>query len=113
MTTVFLTSASTSPFSTPSDFGVTAPSGPSSLTHFDGTNGSTSFPDATGNIVWTRTGSSPPVLDTSQSKFGSASLLVNGPSGGALGGLSGNNSSITQFGTGDFTIDFWVRFTSL
>ena len=91
MTTVFLTSASTSPFTTPVDFAVTAPTGPASLTHFDGTNGSTSFPDDSGNMIWLRSGTTPPVVDTSQSKFGGASGHFQ-----AAGRLVGNGSGAAR-----------------
>jgi len=48
-------------------------------------------------------------IDTAQSKFGGASGLFDG-SGDYL---STPDSDDWNFGTGDFTIDFWVRFNSL
>ena len=48
-------------------------------------------------------------ISTAQSKFGGASGLFNG--NGAY--LSTPDSADWYFGTGDFTIDFWVRFNAL
>jgi len=48
-------------------------------------------------------------ITTAQSKFGDASGLFNG--NGAY--LSTPDSADWYFGTGDFTIDFWVRFNVL
>jgi hypothetical protein len=48
-------------------------------------------------------------IDTSQSEFGGAS----GSFDGTNSYLSTPDSSDWNFGTGDFTIDFWVRFNSL
>jgi len=47
-------------------------------------------------------------IDTSQSEFGGASDLFDGTDGY----LSVPDSNDWYFGTGDFTIDFWVRFVS-
>jgi hypothetical protein len=48
-------------------------------------------------------------IDTSQSKFGGAS----GSFDGTNSYLSASDSNDWYFGTGNFTIDFWVRFNSL
>jgi len=48
-------------------------------------------------------------IDTAQSKFGGASGLFDG----AGDYLSLADSADWYFGTGDFTIDFWVRFNAL
>lgn len=80
------------------------------LTHFDGSDGSTSFVDDSGGDesgnrrVVTYNGDAH--IDASQSKFGGGSIF--------LGGVVGDNISIPDsddwaFGTGDFTIDFWAR----
>jgi hypothetical protein len=78
------------------------------LLHCNGVDGSASFIDdeitpksvtAYGNAQ----------IDTTQSKFGGASGLFNG-----VGDyLTLADSTDWDFGTGDFTIDFWVRFNSL
>ena len=78
------------------------------MLHCNGVDGSTSFPDDSGegqtvSVVGTAE------VDTAQSKFGGASLICDG---------SGASLSVTDFseldlGTNDFTFDFWVRFASL
>lgn len=72
----------------------------SMLMHFDGTNGSTTFTDESGK-TWARMdGASTSQLDTSHSKFGTASLR----------GLNNNDSVSTAshadflFGSGDFNV---------
>lgn len=75
------------------------------LMHFDGTNGSTSFPDVYGHTTSFNGGAQ---ISTAQSEFGGASALFNG-----------TNSNVTvtpssgdlNFGTGDFTVEFWFRYT--
>jgi len=77
------------------------------LLHMDGTDGATSFPDsavATHNV--TAIGNAQ--VDTAQSKFGGASALFNG-SGDYL---TVPDSDDWAFGTGYFTIDFWVRYNN-
>jgi hypothetical protein len=75
------------------------------LLHLDGTNGGTTFTDSSSNnVTMTRVGS--PVLSTSISKFGNASVLYTG----GTQGLSTPFSSLFTFGTGDFTIEFWMYF---
>lgn len=74
------------------------------LLHFDGTNGSTTFTD---NSSFSRT---PTVvgnaqISTAQSVFGGASGLFDG-SGDYL---SFAGSTDWDFGTGDFTIECWIR----
>lgn len=72
-----------------------------SLLHFDGTDGSTNFIDETGKI-WTRSGSAQ--IDTDRSKFGGASGLF-----GASGDyITTPNTADHQFGSGDFTIEFFL-----
>lgn len=73
------------------------------LLHFDGADGSTVFVDETGS-AWTRAGSSQ--ISDAQSVFGGASLLSSGRI------YNSTNRSSRAFGTGDFTIEFFVRFSS-
>lgn len=77
-----------------------------SLLHFDGTDGSTTFTDEKGK-TWTAGGNAQ--LDTAQQKFGTASLLLDG-SGDYV--TSADHADF-EFGSGDLTIEMWVRFTSL
>jgi hypothetical protein len=71
-----------------------------SLLHFDGTDGSTTFDDEKGKI-WTPTGAVE--LDTSVKQFGSASGSFNG------GYLSSPNSVDWDIGSGNYTIEAWIR----
>lgn len=71
--------------------------------HFDGTDGSTTFTDQKGH---TFTGAGNAQLDTAQFKFGTASLLLDG-TGDYL--TSADNAD-WALGSGDFSIDLWVRF---
>ena len=72
------------------------------LMHMDGTDGSTAFTDVKGN-TFTPAGNAQ--IDTSQSKFGGASGLFDGSgdyfTSGAITGM--------PLGTGDFTVEFFVR----
>lgn len=74
------------------------------LLHFDGTNGSTSFPDDTGR-VWTRSGDAQ--ISTTNPRFGTGSARFDG-SGDFIETPTNNGLA---FGTGAFTIEFWIRFT--
>jgi YD repeat-containing protein len=80
-----------------------------SLLHMNGTDGSTTFTDnATGGThTWTAYGNAQ--IDTAQSKFGGASVLFDG-NGDYIGSA---DSADWTFGTGDFTIDFWVKINDL
>lgn len=71
------------------------------LLHFDGTNGGTSFPDETGRTWTPNTGVT---TSTVQQKFGTASALFNG----STGYLDAASSLDFAFGTGDFTIEFFM-----
>lgn len=75
------------------------------LMHMNGEDGSSTFADEAGHTV-TPYGA---VIDTDQSKFGGASGLFDGENDYAV--ISDSNDF--DFGTGDFTIDFWVRFSAL
>lgn len=78
----------------------------SALLHFNGSNGSTTFTDSgPGARTFTAFGNAQ--LSTSGPKFGTASLLLDG-SGDYL---SSSANAAYDFGTGDFTIEFWVNFT--
>lgn len=74
------------------------------LLHFDGANGSTSILNATGSKAWVRGGDAQ--ISTAQSKFGGASLLLDG-TGDYVAATTG--LSDYAYGTGDFTFDIWVR----
>ncbi|MFH0831354.1 MAG: LamG domain-containing protein [archaeon] len=78
------------------------------LLHMDGSDASTTFTDSSiyGKLV-TAVGNAQ--LDTAQSKFGGASGLFDGTGDY----LSIPDSADWAFGTGDFTIDTWVRFNVL
>lgn len=74
------------------------------LMHLDGSNNGTSFLDQCGNTI-TLQGS--PVTSTAQFKFGTASLSLNGSSA-----LKVADSARIVPGTGDFTIEAWIRPTA-
>lgn len=80
----------------------------SSLLHFDGADGSTTFTDQTGK-TWTANGSAQ--IDTAQSKFGGASLL--GYNGSAYSQVETNSHTDFDFGTDDFTVEWWQRWNSM
>lgn len=71
----------------------------------DGTNGSTTFTDMKGKTVTANGNAS---ISTAQSKIGGASAYFDG----AGDYLSFTNSADFAFGTGDFTVEFYARFTS-
>jgi hypothetical protein len=75
-----------------------------SLQHFNGADGSTTFTDQKG-ISWVSTGD--PELDTAQSVFGGAALHLDGNDY-----ITSTDASLA-WGTGDFTIECWVRFSAL
>ena len=76
------------------------------LLHFDGTDGSTTFTDVIGN-TWTAVNQAQ--LDTAQSRFGSASLLVDGTDDRA----TTPDSASWDFGSGDFTVECFIRPTGV
>lgn len=76
------------------------------LLHLDGSDGAQTLTAATGQVV-TFVGTAQ--LDTAQQKFGTASLLLDGDSDY----VTIPDSANWHFGTGDFTIDLWVRFNDL
>lgn len=75
------------------------------MLHLDGADGSTAITDETGKTV---TANGNAQIDTAQSQFGGASGLFDG--NGDY--LTLADSDDWYFGTGDFTIDFWVRFNN-
>lgn len=77
------------------------------LLHCDGADGSTTFIDSSpsGKSV---TANGNAQIDTAQYKFGGASALFDGTGDY----LSLADSADWAFGSGDFTIDFWVRFNT-
>jgi hypothetical protein len=90
------------------DSGIVTPTDPFfssvvALLHMNGADGSTTFTDVTGK-TWTALNNAQ--IDTAQSKFGGASGLFDG------GDDSVRQAGSTDFnyGTGDFTIEFFIRF---
>jgi hypothetical protein len=77
------------------------------MLHGDGADASTTITDSSssGKTV-TPVGTAQ--IDTAQSKFGGASILLDGNSDY----LSIADSADFNFGSGDWTIDFWVRFVA-
>jgi hypothetical protein len=79
------------------------------LIHANGTDNSTAFTDDNGvrnQIGISAIGNAQ--VSTAQSKFGGASLLLDG-----TGDYLKANGFTSDFGTGDFTIETWVRFNSV
>lgn len=68
------------------------------------TNGSTTFTDSSDN-AFTCTAEGQAQHSTAEAKFGSSSMLFDG----AGDGVSVPNNAAWQFGTGDFTIEFWFN----
>jgi hypothetical protein len=75
------------------------------LLHGDGTDGSTSFPDAS-IFPKTITVNGSAQVDTAQSKFGGASMLFTAASSDWLASV---NNADYDFYTTDWTVDFWIR----
>ena len=76
------------------------------LLHCDGEDASTTITDELGHTV---TAAGNAQLDTAQYKLGTASLLCDGTNDYAYAA----DSDDWDFGTGDFTIQFFVRFNSV
>jgi hypothetical protein len=92
--------------------GVAAVAGPDpyfanvgALLHLDGANASTTFTDVKGK-TWTAPGAGK--LTTATKKFGTAALDATTATGGYIRTPA---HSDFNFGTGDFTIEFWYAFT--
>ena len=77
------------------------------MCHFDGTN--TTFVDQIDNVNHAITPNGNITQTNAQSKFGGKSAVSAGP-GDYISILDSDDWS---FGTGDFTVDCWVRFTDL
>jgi hypothetical protein len=77
------------------------------MLHMNGTDASTTFTDSSLSPK-TVTANGNAQIDTAQSKFGGASGLFDGTGDY----LSTPNSADFDFGSGDFTIDFWMRISS-
>jgi len=75
-----------------------------SLLHFNGANNSTTFTDQKGK-TWSPLGS--PVIKTDQSLFGGSSGYF------IAAAIESSASSDWAFGTGDFTVELWVRANDL
>jgi hypothetical protein len=73
------------------------------LLHLDGADGDITFTDSATAKVVSRGGGA--YINTAQSKFGTASLLLDGTDDY----ISTADHADWNFGTGNFTIDFWVR----
>jgi hypothetical protein len=76
------------------------------LLHMDGADASTTFTDETGK-TWSPVGTAQ--IDTAQKEFGSGSGLLDGNSDYIT---TPDNADFT-FGSGNFTLDFWVMFGSV
>lgn len=76
--------------------------------HANGANGSTTFTDSSSNN-YTVTPGADAKISTAQYKFGSSSALFDGTGDY----LSLADSDDWNFGTGDMTLDFWVRFNTI
>ena len=78
------------------------------LLPFDGSNAATTTNDES-NSTHSVTFAGGAQISTAESKFGGSSLYLNGDSGTKL---TISQSSDFDFGTGDFTVEFWIK-TSL
>lgn len=78
-----------------------------SLLHFEGANGSPTFTDQTGK-TWTRFYDAQ--ISTAQYKFGSASMRVY--AGSNLSMIETGSHADFDFGTGDFTVEWWQLWNS-
>jgi hypothetical protein len=75
------------------------------LLHFSGTNGSTTFIDSSSNAI-TVTGYNGAQISTAQSKFGGSSAYFDGSNDYLL---TASSLVPLQMGTGDFTIEAFIR----
>ena len=79
------------------------------LLHMNGSNNSTTFVDNSKNAgINTITTNGNVAISTAQSKFGGASAVFDGTGDY----LSISNNSLYNFGTGDFTVEFWIYINS-
>jgi len=77
------------------------------LLHCNGVDESTTFTDDSASSH-TITANGDAQIDTAQKKFGTGAILLDGTGDY----LSIPDSSDWDFGSGDFTIDFWIRFNA-
>lgn len=77
------------------------------MCHCDGADASTTFTDSSSN-AFTATAVGNAQIDTAQSKFGGASGLFDGTGDRVHIG----DTALLDVGTGDFTVDMWVRFNA-
>ena len=76
------------------------------LLHMDGTNNSTTFTDSSVNGL-TVTATNGAAISTTESKFGGASGFFDGSNDY----LNIATNSLLNFGAGDWTVEFWMRYT--
>lgn len=81
------------------------------LLHMDGADGSTTFTDASPSARGNATVNGHAQVDTGQSVFGGASLLLDG-SGDYLSYANSADWNLGAAGSGNFTIDFRLRFAA-
>jgi len=85
---------------------VTVPNADPLVFNFDGVDGSTSISSSSGNLV-TATLYGTAALDTSNKKFGTASLYLDGPPNDPAGDWI--TYDLPQaFGLGNFCVEFWI-----
>lgn len=78
------------------------------LLHYDGTNNSTTFTDSSSSAR-TLTAVGNAKLTTAQQKYGTASGVFDGTGDY----VTAPSSTDWNFGTGDFTVETWIRFNAL
>lgn len=80
------------------------------LLHCNGDNGATSFPDSSSSQK-TMTANGNAQVNTSQSKFGGASLALNiSTTGGYLTSTDNSDWDIFSVSSNSHTVDFWAKF---
>jgi hypothetical protein len=78
------------------------------LCGFEGADGSTTFVDES-SVGRTLTGAgSTPEIDTAQFKFGSSSLLLDGPNGR----VTADDAADLELGSGHFTLECFARWSA-
>lgn len=80
------------------------------LLHMDGTNGSTAFVDSGPNALAV-TASGDAKVSTGSPYFGTGAAIFDG-SGDFLAVTPGSANATVNFGTGDFTVEMWARYSS-
>lgn len=85
------------------------------LLHGDGADEDTVFTDEAGNTFVATALTTQIYTDTAQKKFGASSIRHNAFTGGTLAGLelSGAIPAELDPTSGDFTLDYWIRFATL